>query len=98
MVYKGEWEKAYKRLALTSSFPEFTGRICPALCEGSCTLGVNRDPVTVREIELYIIEKAFEEGWIVPVPPRVRTGKEGCCVGSGPSGTCCCSKTQFLWP
>ncbi|QCX34580.1 glutamate synthase subunit beta [Caloramator sp. E03] len=86
MVYKGQWEKAYKRLSLTSPFPEITGRVCPALCEGSCTLGVNREPVTVREIELSIIERAFNEGWVKPVPPRVRTNKNVAIVGSGPAG------------
>jgi glutamate synthase (NADPH/NADH) small chain len=86
LVYKGHWEKAYNILKLTSSFPEITGRVCPALCEGSCTLGVNREPVTVREIELAIIEKAFSEGWVKPNPPRVRTGKKVAIVGSGPAG------------
>lgn len=86
MVFKGDYEKAFKRLTLTSNFPEFTGRICPALCEGSCTLGVNRNPVTIREIELMIIEKAFAEGWMKPNPPKVRTGKYVAVIGSGPSG------------
>lgn len=86
MVYMGQWEKAYKRLSLTHPFPEFTGRICPAPCEGSCTLGVNSDPVSIEDIELAIIEKAYEEGWVKPVPPRVRTGKRVAVVGSGPSG------------
>ncbi|WP_411683183.1 glutamate synthase subunit beta [Clostridium thailandense] len=86
LVYKGEWYKAYERLSLTNTFPEFTGRICPALCEGSCTLGVNREPVSVREIELSIIEKAFEEGWVKPNIPRVRTGMKVAVIGSGPSG------------
>lgn len=86
MVRQGKWEKAFKRLMLTTSFPEFTGRICPALCEGSCTLGVNREAVTVREIELAIIERAFNEGWVKPQPPIVRTGKNVAVVGSGPSG------------
>ncbi|OBR91611.1 glutamate synthase [NADPH] small chain [Clostridium ragsdalei P11] len=85
-VYKNEWHKAFERLSLTNTFPEFTGRICPALCEGSCTLGVNREPVSVRQLELNIIEKAFEEGWIKPNPPKVRTGKRVAIVGSGPSG------------
>ncbi len=85
-VYKNEWHKAFKRLSLTNNFPEFTGRICPALCEGSCTLGVNREPVSVRQVELNIIEKAFGEGWIKPNPPKVRTGKSVAIVGSGPSG------------
>ncbi len=86
MVFKGKWEKAYDRLTLTNNFPEFTGRVCPAICEGSCTLGVNRDPVAIREIELNIIEKAFAEGWTKAVPPRVRTGKSVAVIGSGPSG------------
>jgi len=86
MVYKNKWEKAYNRLALTNNFPEFTGRICPAPCEGSCTLGVNRDPIAIKEIELNIIEKAFSEGWTKPLEPRVRTGKKVAVVGSGPSG------------
>lgn len=85
-VYKDEWHKAFDRLSLTNTFPEFTGRICPALCEGSCTLGINREPVSVKQIELNIIEKAFEEGWIKPNPPKVRTGKRVAVVGSGPSG------------
>ena len=86
MVYKEKWEKAYNRLTLTNNFPEFTGRICPAPCEGSCTLGVNGDPVAIREIELNIIEKAFSQGWTKPLEPRVRTGKKVAIVGSGPSG------------
>lgn len=86
MVYLGQWEKAYKRLSLTHPFPEFTGRICPALCEGSCTLGVNSEPVSIEDIEFAIIEKAYEEGWVKPVIPRVRTGKKVAVVGSGPSG------------
>ena len=86
MVYKEKWEKAYNRLTLTNNFPEFTGRICPAPCEGSCTLGVNRDPIAIKEIELNIIEKAFEEGWTKPLEPRVRTGKKVAVIGSGPSG------------
>jgi len=86
MVYKEKWEKAYHRLTLTNNFPEFTGRICPAPCEGSCTLGVNRDPVAIKEIELNIIEKAFEEGWTKPLEPRVRTGKKVAVIGSGPAG------------
>ncbi|MCM8711812.1 glutamate synthase subunit beta [Clostridium sp. SYSU_GA19001] len=86
MVYKSEWEKAYKKLSLTSNFPEFTGRICPALCEGSCTLGVNREAVTVKQIELAIIETAFENGWVKPNQPKVLTGKKVAVVGSGPAG------------
>lgn len=96
MVYKGQWEKAFRRLILTSSFPEFTGRVCPALCEGSCTLGVNREPVTVRELELSIIEKAFKEGWVKSAAPRVRTGKTTAIVGSGPSGLSAADRLNSL--
>ncbi|AND84891.1 glutamate synthase small subunit [Clostridium tyrobutyricum] len=84
--YNDDWEKAYKRLSLTNNFPEFTGRICPALCEASCTLGINYNPVSIREIEYMIIEKAFKEGWVKPNPPKNRTGKKVAVVGSGPSG------------
>ncbi|KPU42806.1 glutamate synthase [NADPH] small chain [Oxobacter pfennigii] len=86
LVYMGQWEKAYKRLSLTNPFPEFTGRVCPALCEGSCTLGINRESATVHNVELAIIEKAFEEGFVKPISPRVRTGKSVAVVGSGPAG------------
>ena len=86
MVYKHKWEKAYNRLILTNNFPEFTGRVCPAICEGSCTLGINNEPISIREIELSIIEKAFSSGWIKAALPRVRTGKKIVVVGSGPAG------------
>ncbi|MDF2884416.1 MAG: gltD [Clostridiaceae bacterium] len=86
MIYKGEWEKAYNRLILTTNFPEFTGRICPALCESSCTLSVNRDAVSIRQIEMNIIEKAFENGWVKPNIPKVRTNINIAVIGSGPSG------------
>ncbi|SKA78481.1 glutamate synthase (NADH) small subunit [Clostridium sp. USBA 49] len=86
MVYLGQWEKAYKRLSITHPFPEFTGRVCPALCEGSCTLGINREAVAIEDIELAIIEKAYEKGWVKPNIPRVRTGKKVAVIGSGPSG------------
>lgn len=86
MIYKGQWKKAYERLSLTNPFPEFTGRICPALCEGSCTLGNNSDAVTIEQVEEAIIEKAYEEGWVKANPPKVRTGKKVAVIGSGPSG------------
>ncbi|MDD3223609.1 MAG: glutamate synthase subunit beta [Clostridium sp.] len=86
LVYKNEFKKAYERLRLTSSFPEFTGRLCPALCEASCTLGDNSESVSVKEIELGIIERAFNEKWVKPNIPKVRTGKKIAVVGSGPSG------------
>lgn len=86
MIYKGQWNKAYERLSLTNTFPEFTGRVCPALCEGACTLGINRDAMSNREVELSIIEKAYKEGFVKPNLPRVRTGKNIAVVGSGPAG------------
>lgn len=92
MIYKGQWEKAYKILALTNPFPEFTGRVCPALCEGSCTLGSNDDSVTIEQVEVEIIEKAFEQGWVKPNLPRVKTGKKVAIVGSGPSGLAAASR------
>uniref|UniRef100_A0A7C4KIN7 Glutamate synthase subunit beta n=1 Tax=Anaerolinea thermolimosa TaxID=229919 RepID=A0A7C4KIN7_9CHLR len=89
LVYRGLWKQALERLLKTNNFPEFTGRVCPAPCEGSCTLGINDPPVTIKNIELAIIEKGFEEGWITPQPPAVRTGKRVAVVGSGPSGLAC---------
>ncbi len=86
LVYQGQWREAYIRLAKTNSFPEFTGRVCPAPCEGSCTLGILEPPVNVRLIEQAIVDRAFGEGWVVPQPPQVRTGKRVAVVGSGPSG------------
>src|SRR4029453_13795120 len=86
LVYRHRWETAIERLLATNNFPEFTGRLCPAPCEGSCVLGINADPVTIKSIEWSIIERAFEEGFIVPRPPAVRTGKRVAVVGSGPSG------------
>jgi len=86
LVYRGLWKEAYERLAKTNNFPEFTGRVCPAPCEGSCTVGLIGDPVTIKTIEQAIIDKAFEEGWVVPQPPKSRTGKKVAVVGSGPAG------------
>ena len=86
MVYNGFWEEAADRLLLTNCFPEFTSRVCPALCEKACTCGLNGDPVTVKENEYAIIEKAFASGHIKANPPKVRTGKRVAVVGSGPSG------------
>lgn len=85
-VYKGFWDEAADRLLLTSSFPEFTSRVCPALCEKACTCGLNGDPVTTKENEYAIIEKAFQSGKMRPRQPAVRTGKKVAIVGSGPSG------------
>ena len=86
LVYHDQWKAAIERLAATNNFPEFTGRLCPAPCEGSCVLGINSDPVTIKGIENQIIERAFQEGWIVPRPPATRSGKRIAVVGSGPAG------------
>jgi len=86
LIFRGQWQQALERLLKTNNFPEFTGRVCPAPCEGSCTLGISDPPVTIKNNELAIIEKAFNEGWMVPEPPAVRTGKKVAVVGSGPAG------------
>jgi glutamate synthase (NADPH/NADH) small chain len=86
LVYRGQWREALARLHKTNNFPEFTGRVCPAPCEGSCVLGINEPPVTIKSIEQAIIDKAFEEGWVVAEPPATRTGKKVAVVGSGPAG------------
>jgi len=86
LVYRDKWKEAYDRLMLTNNFPEFTGRVCPAPCEGSCVLGVIEPPVTIKNIEQAIIDKAWEEGWVQPHPPKERTGKSVAVVGSGPAG------------
>ena len=86
LVYVGNWEQAYRRLKKTNSFPEFTSRVCPALCEAACTCGLNGEPVATRENEYAIIEYAYEQGYAAPQPPKVRTGKKVAVVGSGPSG------------
>jgi len=86
LLYKGDWKGASERLHHTNNFPEFTGRICPAPCEHSCVLNIDGDPVTIRENEAAIVEKAFAEGYIKPNPPKVRTGKKVAVIGSGPAG------------
>ncbi len=86
MLYKGQWEKAFKLLMKTNNFPEFTGRVCPAPCEGACVLGIHEPPVTIKNHEYSIIEYAFEQGWIKPRIPKVRTGKKVAIIGSGPAG------------
>jgi len=86
MVHKGEWKKALKILHSTNNFPEFTGRLCPAPCEKACVLGIIDDPVSIENIEKSIVERGFKEGWIVPEPPKVRTGKTVAVIGSGPAG------------
>ncbi len=86
LIHKGEWEKALEILHTTNNFPEFTGRLCPAPCEKACVLGLINDPVSIENIEKNIVEKGFQEGWIIPNPPKVRTGKKIAVVGSGPAG------------
>src|SRR5687768_2687343 len=86
LVFRDRWRDAIDRLHATNNFPEFTGRLCPAPCEASCVLGINDDPVTIKQVEVSIIDHAFEQGWVVPVPPQVKTGKRVAVVGSGPAG------------
>ncbi len=92
LVYHGLWREALDRLHKTNNFPEFTGRVCPAPCEGSCVLGINEPPVTIKNIEYSIIEKGFDEGWVVPQSPEIRTGKKVAIVGSGPAGLSCAAQ------
>jgi glutamate synthase (NADPH/NADH) small chain len=89
LMFRGRWKKAIEALHATNNFPEITGRLCPATCEYACVLGINDDPVTIRENELAIIEYAFKHGWIRPAPPSVRTGKKVAVIGSGPAGLAC---------
>jgi glutamate synthase (NADPH/NADH) small chain len=88
LVYRGLWQEALDRLHKTNNFPEFTGRVCPAPCEGSCVLGINAPPVTIKNIECAIIDHGWEKGWVVPESPAKRTGKSVAVVGSGPAGLC----------
>jgi glutamate synthase (NADPH/NADH) small chain len=92
LVYRGLWREALYRLHQTNNFPEFTGRVCPAPCEGSCVLGINESPVTIKSIECAIVDKGFEEGWIVAEPPVNRTEKRVAVVGSGPAGLACAAQ------
>ncbi|MQA28717.1 MAG: glutamate synthase small subunit [Luteitalea sp.] len=86
LVYRDRWRAAIDRLHATNNFPEFTGRLCPAPCEGACVLGINNDPVTIKAVEVSIIDRAFEEGWVTAQPPETRTGRRIAVVGSGPAG------------
>ncbi len=86
LIYRGLWREALDRLHKTNNFPEFTGRVCPAPCEGSCVLGINEPPVTIKNIEVSIIDKGWDEGWVKPEPPDRRTGKTVAVIGSGPAG------------
>ncbi|HEX2039801.1 MAG TPA: glutamate synthase subunit beta [Acidimicrobiales bacterium] len=86
LVFRDHWRDAIERLHATNNFPEFTGRLCPAPCEAACVLGINQDPVAIKQVEVSIIDRAWEEGWVQPVPPAVKTGKKVAVVGSGPAG------------
>ncbi len=88
LVYRGLWKEALGRLHKTNNFPEFTGRVCPAPCEGSCVLGINEPPVTIKNIEVAIIDRGWDEGWVTAEPPKARTGKKVAVIGSGPAGLC----------
>src|SRR4051812_47434926 len=92
LVYRDRWRDALDMLFKTNNFPEFTGRVCPAPCEEACVLGINEKPVTIKNIEVNIIERAFDEGWVQPQPPRVRTGKKVAVIGSGPAGLGCAAQ------
>ncbi|KAJ3557788.1 hypothetical protein NM688_g1279 [Phlebia brevispora] len=89
LVFKGQWQDALNRLLMTNNFPEFTGRVCPAPCEGACVLGINEQPVGIKSIECAIIDKGFEMGWMAPNPPQFRTGRKIAVIGSGPAGLAC---------
>ncbi|KAJ7929220.1 hypothetical protein B0H13DRAFT_940898 [Mycena leptocephala] len=89
LVFKGQWQDALNRLLLTNNFPEFTGRVCPAPCEGACVLGINEQPVGIKSIECAIIDKGFDMGWMAPNPPSFRTGKKIAVIGAGPAGLAC---------
>jgi glutamate synthase (NADPH/NADH) len=89
LVFQNQWRDALNRLLMTNNFPEFTGRVCPAPCEGACVLGINEDPVGIKSIECAIIDRGFEMGWMVPSPPQNRSGKKVAIIGSGPSGLAC---------
>ncbi|HAA78505.1 TPA: glutamate synthase, partial [Candidatus Latescibacteria bacterium] len=88
LVYRGLWKDALERLHKTNNFPEFTGRVCPAPCEGACVLGLNEPPVTIKNLEVSIADRGWDEGWITPEPPEKRTRKKVAVVGSGPAGLC----------
>lgn len=95
LIFKGAWEQAYNRLKITSNFPEFTSRVCPALCEKACTCGANGDPVTVKANEYSIVENAYVQGYACAKPPKVRTGKKIAVIGSGPSGLAAADQLNF---
>ena len=86
LVYRDQWQEASERLHATNNFPEFTGRVCPAPCEAACVLGINAEPVAIKQIEMAVADRAFDEGWVVAEPPNQRTGKRVAVIGSGPTG------------
>jgi glutamate synthase (NADPH/NADH) small chain len=86
LVWRHDWREAVDRLHATNNFPEFTGRLCPAPCESACVLGINSDPVTIKQVEVEIIDRAFASGWVVPLPPATKTGRAVAVIGSGPAG------------
>jgi len=89
LVYRGRWKEAIDALHATNNFPEFTGKLCPAPCEDACVLNINDDPVTIKQVEVSIIERAWKEGWVLAEPPAIRTGKRVAIIGSGPAGLAC---------
>jgi len=97
LVWRGLWRKALERLHMTNNFPEFTGRVCPAPCEGACVLGIIEPPVTIKAIEQAIADRGFEEGWIMPQPPAGRSGKRVAVIGSGPAGLACAAQLNKAW-
>src|SRR5438309_8186171 len=86
LVWRDDWREAIERLHATNNFPEFTGRLCPAPCEAACVLGINADPVTIKQVEVEIIDRAWNEGWVQPRPAEIATGKTVAVIGSGPAG------------
>ena len=97
LVYSGAYKQALDTLHSTNNFPEFTGRICPAPCESACTLGINEDPVGIKSIEHFIIDKGWDNGWVVPQVPSVKTGKKIAVVGSGPAGLAAAQQFCLLY-
>ncbi len=94
LIYRDRWRDAIDRLHATNNFPEFTGRLCPAPCESSCVLGINQRPVTIKQIEVSIVDRAWDEGWIRPEPPEQETGKKVAVIGSGPAGLACAQQLR----
>jgi len=96
LIYRDRWQEAIERLHKTNNFPEFTGRICPAPCENACVLAINDPAVTIKNIEVAIVEKAYQQGWIKPQPPKIRTNKTAAIVGSGPAGLACADQLNKM--